>query len=122
MLALSPPHQHAIQLFPTPTDDALERAGSAYRKIVGVYRLDRIEKELEDVWAGYDPAKVRAAIDNHARIWADRDANAMIAELYRAREAGCRNKLAVQRTIEAAVCHTLGENAPAGLASGNRVA
>jgi len=45
------------------------------------YRLDRMEKEPEEIWAGYEPANVRDTIDKYAGFWADRDAYAMIAEL-----------------------------------------
>lgn len=45
---------------------------------------------LDDLWAGYDPAKVRKAIAKTAGSWADLDADALIAQVYRAREDGSR--------------------------------
>lgn len=44
----------------------------------------------EDIWAGYDPAKVREALDKYAGIWSDLDVDEMKANLYRAREQGTR--------------------------------
>jgi hypothetical protein len=43
-----------------------------------------------DLWAGYDPDAVRAAIDATAGSWADLDVDAVIAHVYRAREEGSR--------------------------------
>ncbi|MDP2936568.1 MAG: hypothetical protein Q8O86_08770 [Dehalococcoidia bacterium] len=54
------------------------------------YRLDRMEKEPENTWEGYDPEKVREAIGATAGSWADLDTDALIADLYRAREEGSR--------------------------------
>ena len=54
------------------------------------YRLDRMEREKEDSWEGYDPEKVREAIDTYAGSWADLDTDAMIENIYRAREEGSR--------------------------------
>jgi len=51
-----------------------------------VYRVVR----EHDAWSGYDPAKVRAAVRAAAGSWADLDTDAMIADLYRAREEGSR--------------------------------
>lgn len=51
-----------------------------------VYRVIR----EDNAWAGYDPAKVRAAVRATAGSWADLDADALIADLYRAREEGSR--------------------------------
>ncbi len=51
-----------------------------------VYRVVR-----EDApWPGYDTAKVRAAVRATAGSWADLDTDALIANLYRAREEGSR--------------------------------
>ena len=52
-----------------------------------VYRLST---EEEDIWAGYDPEQVIAALDRTAGSWADIDADALIMKLYRAREEGSR--------------------------------
>lgn len=43
-----------------------------------------------DLWTGYDPDAVRAAIDATAGSWADLDVDAVIAYVYRAREEGSR--------------------------------
>jgi hypothetical protein len=51
-----------------------------------VYRVVR----EDNAWAGYDPAKVRAAVRATAGSWADLDTDALIADLYRAREEGSR--------------------------------
>jgi hypothetical protein len=56
-----------------------------------LYRLDRMEKEpAEDIWAGYDPEKVRDAIDRYAGTITQEEADAWIADLYRARKEGSR--------------------------------
>ncbi len=54
-----------------------------------LYRLMREEKK-EDIWAGYDPEKVRKALAETAGSWADIDTDALIADIYRAREEGSR--------------------------------
>jgi hypothetical protein len=51
-----------------------------------VYRVVREEND----WAGYDPARVRAAVKAAVGSWADLDTDALIADLYRAREEGSR--------------------------------
>jgi hypothetical protein len=51
-----------------------------------VYRVVR----EDNAWAGYDPAKVRTATRATAGSWADLDTDALIADLYRAREEGSR--------------------------------
>jgi hypothetical protein len=50
-----------------------------------LYRLTK-----EEAWAGYDAAQVKTALDRTAGRWADLDADAMIAALYRARDEGSR--------------------------------
>ena len=55
-----------------------------------LYRLDRMEKEPEDIWEGYDPEKVREAVKKSAGTWADLDGDELIADIYRAREEGSR--------------------------------
>jgi excisionase family DNA binding protein len=46
--------------------------------------------ERSDIWAGYDPQKVNETLEKTAGVWADLDVEAVIADLYRAREAGTR--------------------------------
>ena len=55
-----------------------------------LYRINRMEREHEDIWAGYDPKKVRETIKKTAGAWADLDAKDMIEGVYRAREDGSR--------------------------------
>ncbi len=43
-----------------------------------------------DLWAGYSPSRVKKALAKTAGTWADIDAEALIANLYRAREEGSR--------------------------------
>lgn len=50
----------------------------------------REDKERDDIWKGYDPAKVAEVLAKTAGSWADLDADALIADLYRAREQGSR--------------------------------
>ena len=55
-----------------------------------LYRINRMEREREGIWAGYDPKKVRETIKKTAGAWADLDAEVMIERVYRAREEGSR--------------------------------
>ncbi len=50
----------------------------------------RLTRETEDIWTDYDPVKVRAALETFGGSWSDVDADAMIADIYRAREEGSR--------------------------------
>ncbi|HET8625876.1 MAG TPA: hypothetical protein VFL91_00550, partial [Thermomicrobiales bacterium] len=55
------------------------------------YRLHRLAREdLLDEPAPYDAEAVRAALDATVGGWADLDADALIAGLYRARAEGSR--------------------------------
>lgn len=55
-----------------------------------LYRLDRMEHEPKDIWEGYDPEKVKAALAATVGSWKDLDAEALIADIHRAREEGSR--------------------------------
>jgi hypothetical protein len=66
--------------------ERVDRAPLRLEKNGVVYRVTH----EDDLWAGYDPAKVRAAIQAAAGSWADLDIDAMIADFYRAREEGSR--------------------------------
>jgi hypothetical protein len=56
-----------------------------------LYRLDRIQKEpKDDLWEGYDPEKVREAVKKYAGTITEEEAEAWIADLYRARKEGSR--------------------------------
>jgi hypothetical protein len=52
------------------------------------YRLEACASE--DEWAGYDPQRVIAALDATAGTLSAAEADALIAELYRARKEGTR--------------------------------
>ena len=52
--------------------------------------MDRREKEPEDTFDGYDPELVREAIAATAGSWADLDIEAIVEDIYRAREEGSR--------------------------------
>ena len=58
----------------------LEKNGVRYRLAI----------EEGDIWAGYDPKKVRAALAKTSGSWPDLDAEAAVAEVYRARAQGSR--------------------------------
>jgi hypothetical protein len=49
-----------------------------------VYRLNREEKE--DIWAGYDPEKVREALRKSAGALAGVDTHSLLAEIHAARK------------------------------------
>lgn len=55
-----------------------------------LFRLDRMEKEPENIWEGYVPERVREAIAATAGSWSDLDTDALIDDLYHAREEGSR--------------------------------
>ncbi|MBI4493147.1 MAG: hypothetical protein HY690_10195 [Chloroflexi bacterium] len=56
-----------------------------------LYRLEPEEThQTQDIWAGYDPEKVREVLDKVAGGWADLDIEGLIANIYRAREQGSR--------------------------------
>jgi len=44
----------------------------------------------EDIWAGYDPEKVRAALRERTGILTEDEAEKLIANIYRWREEGSR--------------------------------
>lgn len=52
--------------------------------------LYRLDTEKEDIWAGYDPAKVQSTLSRTAGSWSDIDVDALISLLYRDREEGSR--------------------------------
>jgi hypothetical protein len=58
----------------------LERNGIVYR----------LEREENDIWADYDPEKVREGLRLYAGSWSDMDAEALKAYVYRGREEGTR--------------------------------
>jgi hypothetical protein len=83
---------HRIRLDPdSELARALDEAGDApvlLEKDGKLYRL--VEQAEENGWTDYDPEKAREALRKVAGIWADRDIDKLIADLYRAREEGSR--------------------------------
>jgi hypothetical protein len=70
----------------TEADDMpliLEKNGAAYR-------LEPLERSREDIFAGYEPEKVKKAIAATAGSWKDLDTEKLIADIYRARKEGSR--------------------------------
>jgi hypothetical protein len=55
-----------------------------------VYSLTPHSSDPDDLWAGYDPKKVREAISAYGSSWTADDAEAMIAAVYDARKRGSR--------------------------------
>jgi hypothetical protein len=51
-----------------------------------VYSRTPYSSDPDDLWAGYDPKKVREAIIAYGGSWAELDADAMIDEIYAARK------------------------------------
>jgi hypothetical protein len=77
----------AIKVTPsTDLSDLLQKADAAPVVLErnGVrFRLERVD---EDIWAGYDPEKVKAALAKATGSWADLDVDTMIENIYRWRE------------------------------------
>jgi hypothetical protein len=55
-----------------------------------VYSLTPHSSDPDDLWAEYDPKKVREAIIAYGGSWAALDADAMIADVYARRKRGSR--------------------------------
>src|SRR6266851_8738994 len=58
-----------------------------------LYRLEPVEinaAEPEDIWANYDPEKVRAGLKAAAGALDGMDPDEVIADIYKAREEGSR--------------------------------
>lgn len=64
----------------------VEVDGSTYR----VSLLGRGVADAEGPWPGYDVEEARRVLAETAGSWSDLDADALIAEIYRAREEGSR--------------------------------
>jgi len=87
-----------------PTETIKVTAGSELGKLVdkarrhpvllekdgAVYSLTPASNDPADLWAGYDPKKVRDAIIAYGGSWVESDAEAMIAAVYDARKRGSR--------------------------------
>jgi hypothetical protein len=70
--------------------DAARRHPVLLEKDGAVYSLTPHSSDPDDLWAGYDLANVKKAIATYGGSWKDGDADAMIAEVYAARERGSR--------------------------------
>ncbi len=82
---------HTIKVAPdSELARLLEEAGDTPLLLEKDGTLYRLSREDENLWAGYDAEKVRAAIAQTAGSWADVDTDQVIAALYRARETGAR--------------------------------
>lgn len=49
-----------------------------------------VARVADQLWADYDPERVRAALREYGGSWSDLDANELKSAMYRAREAGSR--------------------------------
>jgi hypothetical protein len=56
----------------------------------GVYSLTPHSSDPDDLWAGYNPQKVKGAIASYGGSWAGFDTDAMIEKIYAARKPGTR--------------------------------
>jgi hypothetical protein len=76
-----------------PQSDLARALGEAdatpVRLEVGGVRY-RVRREDADPFAGYDPDLVRRSLAQYAGSWADVDAEALKASVYRGREQGTR--------------------------------
>jgi hypothetical protein len=70
--------------------DAAARHPVLLEKDGAVYSLTPASSDPADLWAGYDPKKVRDALSAYGGSWKDVDADAMIADIYAARKRGSR--------------------------------
>jgi hypothetical protein len=61
--------------------------------------LYRLAPEEEDIWAGYDPEKVKQALTQTAGLFADLDPEKLIADVYAARREGSRAALRPEHEI-----------------------
>lgn len=63
--------------------------GSRVRVAVdGTTYLLEVTPDAENIWADYDPARVRQALDEYAGSWSDLDAEELKRTLYEARKVG----------------------------------
>lgn len=58
--------------------------------IIKPIRRATTAREGGDIWADYEPAKVVEVLDKVVGGWAELDADALVAEIYRARADGSR--------------------------------
>ena len=74
----------------TNLSDLLEKAGDEPVMLERNGVRYRLERDTEDIWAGFDPKKARAALTKSIGTWSDIDADKVIADIYRWREEGTR--------------------------------
>jgi hypothetical protein len=55
-----------------------------------IYSLTPASSDPDDLWAGYDPDKVKKAIAETAGSWKDLDTDKLIADISRAQRVGSR--------------------------------
>ena len=70
--------------------DEARRHPVLFEKDGAVYSLTPASSDPDDLWAGYDPDKVKKAIAETAGSWKDLDTDKLIADIYRARRVGSR--------------------------------
>jgi hypothetical protein len=70
--------------------DVARRHPVLLEKDGAVYSISPHSSDPDDLWAGYDPAKVKKAIAETAGSWKDLDPDTLIADISRARKDGSR--------------------------------
>ena len=70
--------------------DAARRHPVLLEKDGAVYSISPHSSDPDNLWAGYDPDKVKKAIAETAGSWKDLDTDKLIADIYRARKEGSR--------------------------------
>jgi hypothetical protein len=70
--------------------DAAARHPVLLEKDGAVYSISPASSDPDDLWAGYNPDKVKKAIAETAGSWKDLDTEKLIADIYRARKEGSR--------------------------------
>ena len=71
------------------SDDAGDRGRAAVPGLRGV-DAERAARKRAALFNGYDPERVQASLREHGGSWSDLDTDAILDELYEAREAGMR--------------------------------
>ena len=85
--------EHAAPIHVNPDTNISDVLAAASHAPVLLQKDDvvyRISREPEDLWTGYDPAAVRAALRKHAHLMTPEEGKERIAAIYRAREEGSR--------------------------------
>jgi hypothetical protein len=74
----------------TNLSDLLEKAGAEPVVLERNGVRYRLERDTEDIWAGFNPRKAKAALTKSIGTWSDIDADKVVADIYRWREEGTR--------------------------------